>query len=95
MRKVWPYLIILSVCWAPCRVVTAQPTSSPSGRFQLVSVAAGQQSGVFLLDTATGCTWQLGAHPENQAPHIYRDGCGKPALELGERCPTKISPENR
>jgi len=29
------------------------------GRFQLVSVSAGQQAGVFLLDTITGCTWQL------------------------------------
>jgi hypothetical protein len=66
MRKVWPYLIILSVCWAPCRVATAQPTSVPVGRFQLVSVSAGQQSGVFLLDTATGCTWQLGANPDTK-----------------------------
>ena len=29
------------------------------GRFQLVSVSAGQQAGVFLLDTISGCTWQL------------------------------------
>jgi hypothetical protein len=29
------------------------------GRFQLVSVSAGQQAGVFLLDTVTGCTWEL------------------------------------
>ena len=66
MRKVWPYLIILSVCWASCRVSTAQPTSIPVGRFQLVSVSAGQQSGVFLLDTATGCSWQLGANPDTK-----------------------------
>ena len=38
----------------------------PVGRFQLVSLAAGQQAGVFLLDTATGCTWQLGANPETK-----------------------------
>lgn len=44
----------------------AQPTSIPVGRFQLVSVSAGQQSGVFLLDTATGCTWQLGANPDTK-----------------------------
>jgi hypothetical protein len=66
MRKVWPYLIILSVCWVPYHMATAQPTSMPSGRFQLVSVSAGQQSGVFLLDTATGCTWQLGANPDTK-----------------------------
>jgi hypothetical protein len=38
----------------------------PIGRFQLVSVSAGQHSGVFLLDTATGCTWQLGANPDTK-----------------------------
>jgi hypothetical protein len=31
-----------------------------------VSVATGQQAGVFLLDTATGCTWQLGSNPETK-----------------------------
>jgi hypothetical protein len=31
-----------------------------------VSVSAGQQAGVFLLDTATGCTWQLGANPDTK-----------------------------
>ena len=36
------------------------------GRFQLVSVSAGQQAGVFLLDTATGCTWQLASNPETK-----------------------------
>jgi hypothetical protein len=40
--------------------------SVPVGRFQLVSVAAGQQAGVFLLDTATGCTWQLGSNPDTK-----------------------------
>jgi hypothetical protein len=39
---------------------------APVGRFQLVSVAAGQQAGVFLLDTATGCTWQLGSNPDTK-----------------------------
>ena len=34
------------------------------GRFQLVSVSAGQQAGVFLVDTASGCTWQLASSPE-------------------------------
>jgi hypothetical protein len=36
------------------------------GRYQLVSVSTGQHAGVFLLDTATGCTWQLGANPESK-----------------------------
>ena len=36
------------------------------GRFQLVSVSAGQQAGVFLVDTASGCAWQLGSNPETK-----------------------------
>jgi len=36
----------------------------PVGRFQIVSVSAGQQAGVFLVDTASGCTWQLGRNQE-------------------------------
>jgi hypothetical protein len=64
MHKYWIYLIILGMCWVPYRTATAQPI--PIGRFQLVSVSAGQQSGVFLLDTATGCTWQLGANPDTK-----------------------------
>ena len=66
MRKVWPFLIMLSVCSAQVSVAAAQSTPMPVGRFQLVSVSAGQQSGVFLLDTATGCTWQLGANPDTK-----------------------------
>ena len=34
------------------------------GRFQLVSVSAGQQAGVFLIDTHSGCTWQLASNVE-------------------------------
>ena len=66
MRKLWPYLIVLSVSWVPFGVVAAQSTPPPVGRFQLVSVSAGQQAGVFLLDTATGCAWQLGANPDSK-----------------------------
>jgi hypothetical protein len=66
MCKVWPYLIVLSVLWAQLGVAAAQSTPLPVGRFQLVSVSAGQQAGVFLLDTATGCTWQLGANPDTK-----------------------------
>jgi len=66
MRKLWLCLIALSLVWIPFGVVAAQSTPIPAGRFQLVSVAAGQQAGVFLLDTATGCTWQLGANPDTK-----------------------------
>ncbi len=47
-------------------VAAAQSTPVSIGRFQIVSVSAGQQGGVFLLDTATGCAWQLGAHPDTK-----------------------------
>jgi len=66
MRKPWLFLLVLSLVWIPCGVVAAQSTPITAGRFQLVSVAAGQQAGVFLLDTATGCTWQLGANPDTK-----------------------------
>src|SRR5918999_3466841 len=66
MRKLWLSLIVLSLLWIPFGMVAAQSTPIPAGRFQLVSVAAGQQAGVFLLDTATGCTWQLGANPDTK-----------------------------
>jgi hypothetical protein len=66
MCKLWPYLIILNVFWIQFGVATAQTPPIPVGRFQLVSVSAGQQAGVFLLDTATGCTWQLGANPDTK-----------------------------
>jgi hypothetical protein len=66
MHKVWICLVMLAVWWGPCCVATAQPAPMSIGRFQLVSVSSGQQSGVFLLDTATGCTWQLGANPDTK-----------------------------
>jgi hypothetical protein len=66
MYKLWLYLIILHVFWIQSGVAAAQSTPIPVGRFQLVSVSAGQQAGVFLLDTATGCTWQLGANPDTK-----------------------------
>jgi hypothetical protein len=66
MRKPWLFLLVLSLVWIPCGMVAAQSTLITAGRFQLVSVAAGQQAGVFLLDTATGCTWQLGANPDTK-----------------------------
>jgi hypothetical protein len=66
IRKVWPYIIIVTVWWGQFASASAQSASVPVGRYQLVSVAAGQQTGVFLLDTATGCTWQLGANPDTK-----------------------------
>jgi hypothetical protein len=66
MRKLGLSLIALHLWWIPCGLVAAQSTPMPVGRFQLVALAAGQQAGVFLLDTATGCTWQLGANPDTK-----------------------------
>jgi hypothetical protein len=66
MCKSWLYWIVLSASIASCGMAAAQSTPPPVGRFQLISVAAGQQTGVFLLDTATGCTWQLGANPDTK-----------------------------
>src|SRR5687768_3799828 len=66
MCKLWLYWIVLSALIASCGLAAAQSTPPPVGRFQLVSVSAGQQAGVFLLDTATGCTWQLGANPDTK-----------------------------
>jgi hypothetical protein len=66
MRQLWAYLIVLSLFLTPFSGVAAQSTPIYVSRFQLVSVAAGQQAGVFLLDTATGCTWQLGANPDTK-----------------------------
>ncbi|HSF34249.1 MAG TPA: hypothetical protein VLK82_27810 [Candidatus Tectomicrobia bacterium] len=65
MRKLWSCLIVLGAFWAPWGAA-AQSTPPPVGRFQLVSVSIGQQAGVFLLDTATGCTWQLCANPDTK-----------------------------
>jgi hypothetical protein len=66
MYKLWLCLILLSGLMTPFDVAAAESTAGSVGRFQLVSVSAGQQSGLFLLDTATGCTWQLGANPDTK-----------------------------
>jgi hypothetical protein len=50
----------------PIRCGAGAVNATPVGRFQLVLVSAGQQAGVFLIDTATGCTWQLGANPDTR-----------------------------
>lgn len=63
----WPvFIALLALCSGQSAVASAQAvtTQPPVGRYQLVSVSAGQQAGVFLLDTSTGCTWQLGRNQE-------------------------------
>ncbi|MFQ5902501.1 MAG: hypothetical protein ACE5JO_02310 [Candidatus Binatia bacterium] len=68
MDRLLVFLIILGLSFGPVQAASAQATSAqvPVGRFQLVSVSAGQQAGVFLVDTATGCTWQLGLNQETK-----------------------------
>ena len=73
--------IILSLGLAtlliPSNQEAAAQTPTPGvnvGRFQLVSVSAGQQAGVFLIDTHSGCTWQLASSPEaNRLSFIEMD----------------------
>jgi len=66
MRKGLVFITVFIFYAAQCVPVSAQgsPAQAPVGRYQLVSVSAAQQAGVFLVDTATGCTWQLGRNQE-------------------------------
>ncbi|MBI2210621.1 MAG: hypothetical protein HYU47_08470, partial [Deltaproteobacteria bacterium] len=66
MHKGLVFITVFIFYAAQCVPASAQgsPSQPPVGRYQLVSVSAGQQAGVFLLDTATGCTWQLGRNQE-------------------------------
>ena len=66
MRNWLVFIIVPICCLMQTASVSAQgaPAQPPVGRFQLVSVSAGQQAGVFLVDSATGCTWQLGRNQE-------------------------------
>jgi len=68
MNKAFIFLIVSAVTLMLPGIASAQTAQSqvPVGRFQLVSVSAGQQAGVFLVDTATGCTWQLGRNEETK-----------------------------
>ncbi len=59
-------LILLAVFGLSFMMGGEASTQVNVGRFQLVSVSAGQQAGVFLIDTASGCTWQLGSNPETK-----------------------------
>ena len=66
MRKLWGSFILFTLVLVQVGVAWAQSPQIAVGRFQLVSVSTGQQAGVFLVDTATGCTWQLGANPDTK-----------------------------
>jgi hypothetical protein len=66
MCKLWLSLLVFAASVSVASASTAPAPAAAVGRFQLVSVSAGQQAGVFLLDTATGCTWQLGANPDTK-----------------------------
>ena len=63
MNKV---LILLAICAISLTMVREASAQVNVGRFQLVSVSAGQQAGVFMIDTASGCTWQLGSNPKTK-----------------------------
>jgi hypothetical protein len=70
-------LFCLAILFFPSNQGTAAETQTPGvnvGRFQLVSVSAGQQAGVFLIDTHSGCTWQLASSSEtNRLSFIEMD----------------------
>lgn len=76
MTKLLVFITVF-VCYSiQAGMVSAQgpPAQPPAGRYQIVSVSAGQQAGVFLVDTATGCTWQLGRNQEtNRLTFIEMD----------------------
>ncbi len=63
MHKILVFLLVSTLCLITVRSASAQLNV---GRFQLISVSAGQQAGVFLIDTVSGCTWQLTAKPETK-----------------------------
>ena len=63
MQKLLVFLLISGICLITVGSASAQ---IKVGRFQLVSVSAGQQAGVFLIDTVSGCTWQLASKPETK-----------------------------
>ena len=63
MQKLLVFLLISGLSLI---VVGSASAQINIGRFQLVSVSAGQQAGVFLIDTVSGCTWQLASKPETK-----------------------------
>jgi hypothetical protein len=71
------FSLCLAILLIPSNQGAAAQTQTPGvnvGRFQLVSVSTGQQAGVFLIDTHSGCTWQLASSPEtNRLSFIEMD----------------------
>ncbi len=63
MKKLSLWVCLLGLVLAHAKSATAQVQT---GRVQLGSVSAGQQAGVFLIDTASGCTWQLASNPDTK-----------------------------
>jgi len=63
MSKLLICLAIFGLFFPQVRESSAQVNI---GRFQLVSVSSGQQASAFLLDTVSGCTWQLGSNPKTK-----------------------------
>ncbi len=63
MQKLLVFLLIAGLSLI---VVGSASAQINIGRFQLVSVSAGQQAGVFLIDTVSGCTWQLASKSETK-----------------------------
>lgn len=66
MKKWWLVFILSGLVCVQAEAQSNTPPQVLVGRFQLVSVSTGQQAGVFLLDTVTGCAWQLGANAETK-----------------------------
>ena len=60
------FLVFIAITGFCLTTVGDAPAQVNVGRFQLVSVSAGQQAGVFLIDTASGCTWQLASKPDTK-----------------------------
>jgi len=56
MHKLPVFLVIFGISFMLAGESSGQVNI---GRFQLVSVSAGQTAGVFMIDTHSGCTWQL------------------------------------
>jgi len=59
-------LILLAILGLSFTMVMEASAQVNIGRFQLVSVSSGQQASAFLLDTVSGCTWQLGSNPKTK-----------------------------
>lgn len=68
MRKTLTFLFVsvFTLMFPGFPLAQTAQSQVPVGRFQIVSVSAGQQAGVFLVDTASGCTWQLGRNQDTK-----------------------------